>query len=234
MLSKATLMKSIIQTPTPDLKKSLEYYQKLKFEVFNEQSPTLVSDGKAVIEINPERTARAGVKLFANDWQRELASLRREFSVHAIDNGFVVGDPSGVWVYLMCVSGPEIEQKAESSSITGNLAGLSIETLDIGKSQELWQILGFEPNAGDADKGWVSLTNGELTISLMAPLACPHLFFNPSLTYFNGVKNPELIAKVREAGVQIAEEVTIFNEQGEVDNLVLQDPGGLGIFMFND
>jgi hypothetical protein len=78
----------------------------LKFEVFNEQSPTLVSDGKAVIEINPERTARAGVKLFANDWQRELASLRREFSVHAIDNGFVVGDPSGVWVYLMCVSGP--------------------------------------------------------------------------------------------------------------------------------
>ena len=227
-------MKSFIQTPTPNLNESLEFYKKLDFKVISEKDPTLVSDGKAVIEINPERTARAGAKLFSSDWQRELAELRRDFPVHAIEGGFLVGDPSGVWVYLMRGEGADVELKEKSTAITGNFAGLSIETLDIAKSQELWQILGFEPNAGDADKGWVSLSNGELSISLMAPLACPHLFFNPSLTYFNGDQNLKAIAEIRSRDIGIAEEITVFNEEGKVDNIIIRDPGGLGAFLFND
>lgn len=227
-------MKSIIQTPTPELEQSLNFYRNLGFEKVRTENSNVVTDGKAIIEIKTERTARAGVILYADDWQRELAELRIDFSVHALDNGFLVGDPGGVWVYLLRGDGVEVKLKEESFATTGNFAGLSIETLAIHKSQELWQVLGFEPSAGDADKGWVSLSNGELTVSLMAPLACPHLFFNPSLTYFNGEKNEHLIAEIRKTGVKIAEEVTVFNDRGEVDNLILQDPGGLGIFMFND
>ncbi|MFZ6052532.1 hypothetical protein [Halocola ammonii] len=227
-------MKSLIQTPTPGLKDSLDFYRQLDFQILSESNPTIVSDGKAVIEINPDRTARAGVKLFAYDWQRELAELRRDFPIHALDNGFLVGDPSGVWVYLIRGSGVEVELKEKSFAVTGSFAGLSIETIDIARSQELWQILGFEPTAGDADKGWVSLSNGELTISLMAPLACPHLFFNPSLTYFNGNQNLQVIDQIRKRKIDIAEEITVFNEEGKVDNIIIQDPGGLGAFLFND
>lgn len=71
-------------------------------------------------------------------------------------------------------------------------------------------------------------------VSLMRPLNCPHLFFNPSLTYFNGGRNPEVIAAIRKAGVPISEEITHFNSRGEVDNVILRDPGGYGFFVFND
>jgi hypothetical protein len=127
-----------------------------------------------------------------------------------------------------------MELKEKSFAVTGNFAGLSIETLDISKSQELWQVLGFEPTAGDADKGWVSLSNGELTISLMAPLACPHLFLNPSLTYFNGDQNLKVIDQIQNRKIGIVEEITVFNDEGKVDNIIIQDPGGLGAFLFSD
>ena len=68
----------------------------------------------------------------------------------------------------------------------------------------------------------------------MGPCCCPHLFFNPSLTYFNGGQNLPVIKAIREAGIPIAEEITHFNEEGVVDNVVLRDPGGLGMFIFND
>ena len=73
-----------------------------------------------------------------------------------------------------------------------------------------------------------------LNVSFMVPNVCPHLFFNPSFTYFNSGKNPEIIAKLREAKVPIKEEITLFNPNGEVDNVILQDPGGFGFFVFND
>jgi len=44
----------------------------------------------------------------------------------------------------------------------------------------------------------------------------------------------QIISKLRKLKVPIAEEVVVFNPKGEVDNLVLRDPGGLGIFVFND
>ena len=68
----------------------------------------------------------------------------------------------------------------------------------------------------------------------MAANSCPHLFFNPSLTYFNSGRNPEVIAGIRAAGIPISEEITIFNKEGRVDNIIIRDPGGYGFFLFND
>lgn len=77
-----------------------------------------------------------------------------------------------------------------------------------------------------ADDGFV--------ISLMKPFSCPHLFFNPSMTYFNGKDNLAVIRKIREAGIPITQEITAFNTEGIADNVILRDPGGYGFFVFND
>ena len=72
------------------------------------------------------------------------------------------------------------------------------------------------------------------SISLLQALQCPHLFFNPSLTYFNGSRNPKIIESIKKQNIEITEEVTEFNSKGEVDNIILRDSGGLGFFVFND
>ena len=69
----------------------------------------------------------------------------------------------------------------------------------------------------------------------MNPLMCPHLFFNPSLTYFNGKENnPKVIKRLRELKITITEEITHFNDKGIADNVIICDPGGYGFFIFND
>ena len=54
------------------------------------------------------------------------------------------------------------------------------------------------------------------------------------MTYFNGGKNLPNIGKMREAGIEFAEEITHFSSDGVADNVIIRDPGGLGFFIFND
>ena len=54
------------------------------------------------------------------------------------------------------------------------------------------------------------------------------------MTYFNGGNNLAVIQDIREAGIPITEEITQFNDRGEVDNVIIRDPGGYGFFIFND
>jgi hypothetical protein len=126
--------------------------------------------------------------------------------------------------------------KGITPGITGNFAGLSIETTEMERSVEFWSALGYAITMGEASKGWVSLeADGCPGISLMKSMMCPHLFFNPSLTYFNGKEgNPKVIEAVRKEGIPITEEITHFNKEGLVDNIIIRDPGGLGFFLFND
>ena len=53
------------------------------------------------------------------------------------------------------------------------------------------------------------------SISLIQAQQCPHLFFNPSVTYFNGSHNLEINESIKK--IEITEEVTEFNSKGEVD-----------------
>ena len=112
---------------------------------------------------------------------------------------------------------------------------MSLESFDIHKSSSIWKCLGYREDAGNLDHGWISFKNEyEQGVSLMSPGACPHLFFNPSFTFFNGGKNHEVIEKVKGLGIAITENITIFNENGDVDNIIIRDPGGFGFFVFND
>jgi len=226
-------MQTIIQTPTNQLENSLSFYNKLAFKKIAE---TYYSDGQVIIEINPDRFARAGVKLIKASWKSEVAILEKVTQVLPIDKGYLLGDPSGAWIYL--IESKDFVQYDISSiepSVLGNFAGVSLESIDLQKSLEIWQSLGFSKTMGNIDQGWITLENQNgMALSLMKPNACPHLFFNPSLTYFNGKNNPAIIEKIRATNIPIAEEVTAFNKEGIVDNVILRDPGGYGFFIFND
>ncbi|GAB1444629.1 hypothetical protein MASR2M41_02440 [Flammeovirgaceae bacterium] len=229
-------MQSLVHTPTNQLKNSLEFYQKLGFKVIADKSKTIVTDGKTVIEINPDRYARAGVKLYKKTWTKEVAKLKKLTALHKTKEGFLLSDASGVCIYL--VEG-ELKLKHKpaktSFSVLGNYAGLTLESLDIVRSVEVWKVLGFEIS-GSPDQGWVACKNeDELTVNIMNPLMCPHLFFNPSLTYFNGKENnPKVIKQIRALKIPLVEEITHFNDKAIVENVIIRDPGGYGFFIFND
>jgi predicted enzyme related to lactoylglutathione lyase len=229
-------MQSIIHTPTPDLSKSLEFYERLNFQILRREPTALVSDGKFLLEINPDRYARAGVKLYADSWEDAVGRLEKLTEVHMIEQGYLLADPSNVWIYLIKGDAAwEGDMEGETGSILGKYAGLSLETSDMKRSAAIWEALGFSLSMGSVEQGWIGYQNESgLGVSFMKPNTCPHLFFNPSLTFFNGGNNPAVIKKIREAGIPITEEITHFNKEGIVDNVIIRDPGGYGFFVFND
>ncbi|MES2138749.1 MAG: hypothetical protein V4511_03520 [Bacteroidota bacterium] len=230
------LMKAIIHTPTNKIEKSYSFYEKLGFKVISKENPLIVTDGKAIIEVNPDRFAREGIKLFKKSWASEVTNLKELTSLINLSNGFLFFDPSGIAIYLIESDFNFPFMVADSSfSSLGNFAGLTLETADIKRSFTIYEILGFAKNMGAVEKGFVGLIGGDnFNIVLMSPLQSPHLFHNPSLTYFNGKNNMAVIKKIRELNIPITEEISTFNKEGIVDNIIIRDPGGYGFFIFSD
>lgn len=227
-------MHALIQTPTPYLDASIDFYSKLGFKQISE-NPTIFSDGKANFEINPNRYARAGLRFFKASWSIEISKLKAIAEIHPTKDGHLLADPSGVWIYLVDGKpGFDLKEEELSFSTLGNYMGISLESTDAKKSFEIYQILGFQLAFGSIDSGFFALSANGFSISIMKPNSCPHLFFNPSLTYFNGKNNMNIIAKIRSLEIPITEEITYFNKEGIVDNIIIRDPGGLGFFIFND
>ena len=227
---------AVIQTCTGNFSKSKTFYQKLAFESLSKDEPTLFTDGKFLLEINPENTARTGLKLYQTDWQTTVTALSKVTKVVPIEGGYLVSDPNGVKVYLMDGEMTNDYQIAgESKAIPGNFAGLSIEAVDVEKTVQFWEIIGYKKTMGSLEQGWIAFENGtSIGVSIMKPMVCPHLFFTPGLTFFNGGKNLPIIEKIKAANIPITEEITVFNKEGVVDNVIICDPGGLGFFIFND
>ncbi|MEO1518685.1 MAG: hypothetical protein AAFV95_26965 [Bacteroidota bacterium] len=226
-----------LQTPTPDLTASLEFYQQLQFTVLSAADPCLVTDGQVIIEINPDRYARAGIKMYQKSWDKYLIGLQKLGAVnHQPEGGHLVAAPSGVWVYLEEENDSLFFQRqVNAPSLLGKSAGLSLESTDISKSVQFWEMLDFSHQAGKIENGWITYSRGDqLQISWMKPFSCPHLFFNPSLSYFNGKENLQIIQKIRQLDLPITEEIIHFNPEGKVDNIIIRDPGGFGFFIFND
>jgi hypothetical protein len=228
-------MKITIQTPTPNLQSSISFYEKLGYSQIKHMSKTLFTDGRAIIEINPDRYARTGIKLYKSLWEEEVTELKPVLSVINFDKCNLIPGPGNLWVYLVNEDLEPSENLTDfSPSTLGGFAGISIETADIKVTDFLLSTIGFK-GGGDFEKSsYIFWEYNSFVISAMKPLSCPHLFFSPSLTYFNGKNNLEIIEKVRKLNLPIAEEITHFNDRGIVDNIILRDPGGLGFFVFND
>lgn len=227
-------MQTILQTPTPNLAQSLHFYQQLNFQSLPTNS-NILTDGQVNILINPNRFARLGILIYQEDWSSVLSDLKKKYTLLAQSNGYLLCDPSGVQVHLMNSESPNLVAEETSFGLTGQFAGISIETLAFSQSTHFWQSIGYTIQSGSIDQGWLTLSNGSsVDISLMKTGSCPHLFFNPSLTYFNGAKNLSIIQQIKTLQIPITEEITHFNKEGIVDNIIIRDPGGLGFFLFSD
>lgn len=226
-------MNTIIQTATPDILKSKAFYTVMGFTQIGDSNA--FTDGKSIIEINEERFARPGIKLIANSWANEIEILSSLTKVIKTDTGYLLGDSTGTWIYL--IESPETVIIPEncSPSLFGNNQGLTIESIDIEKAADIWNAIGFKTVAGKIEQGWISLVNNDgVVLNIMTPNCCPHLFLNPSISYFNGTNNPAIIDKIRSTGIEIKEEITHFNKENTVDNIIMSDPGNIGFFIFND
>ncbi len=227
-------MQLIYYTPTPNMKKSKEYFSKLDFDLHQIGETCYAYDQQLCLCITSDKKQRPGLCFVKKSWSKELDDLRIFAKVHSVDGVHYLASPSGTWIQLR----EEEEFKlplSQKKSLLGNFAGLSVETLDIELSARIFACLGFEHSMGDLDKGWMTYTDRhDNNISLMAPFSCPHLFLNPSLTFFNGAENHRIIQALRDLSIPILEEVTAFNKNGMVDNIILSEPGGYGFFVFND
>ena len=115
----------------------------------------------------------------------------------------------------------------------GNHSGVCLETLDLNASYRFWQAKGFNWVLA-AQATWCSLKHESgANISFLKVNHYPHLFLNPSLAFFNGIKNSAVIKHIKTLQIPIQQEV-IFSKETHADNLVLRDPGGIGLFIFND
>ena len=226
-------MKAIIQTPTPSIEKSKRFYENIDFRSVSDE-PLILTDGKMFIEVNPEHGSRIAIKLFVDDPTAIAEKLERITALVEAADGIHASDPNGVRVIL---TGSEFTHKTDGEAFgaTGNFAGISIEAVDFDATVRFWESLGYKKTMGDVEQGWVAFANEtDVGVSIMKSGMCPHLFFNPGLTYFNSGKNEENIARLHDAGIPITEEITLFNDEGKVDNVIINDPGGLGFFVFND
>ena len=225
----------IIQSPTPKLEESLNFYKKLNFSEVDLNDEKYVTDGKALIKINTSRYARPGVLLYRQDWSEVVEKAKSLVPVYEKNGESILADSTGSWIYLLSGDGPTFKPQENCYSTLGNFAGMSLETISMSQSQKLWELFGFKVGMGGPDQGWMTMNDeNNNSISFMHPNACPHLFYNPSLTYFNGANNPKVIQEIRDADIPITEEITFFNKNNEVDNVIIKDPGGLGFFIFND
>ena len=229
-------MNTVIYTPAQQGNRSEIYFSTLGFTRLNHENLTCFTDGKCTIELSADKYARPGIKLFNTPLKGLLSKGVEVGNAYPFTGGMLIRDFNGVWIYLMDEeSGISKDLETVKPSLLGNFAGVSVESTDLARSQRFWEALGFSLQAGAPDKGFIVLVNDEgIGMSFMKPLSCPHSFITPSLTYFNGKENLTVIENIRASGIPIEEEVTVFNEQGIVDNIILREPGGYGFFVFND
>lgn len=228
-------MKTLLQTTYTSLHESKSFYEKLKYNVYEFEGLLIADDGVVQIILTNEKFKRKGLVIYSDILVEKIDTVKNEFDVVEIDDGFILNSPCGVWVYIYKGKGTDFLLNSEPSSILGKYAGLSLESINLEHSIQFWTELGFEVQMGNVNQGWLTMMNKEgFVLSIMQALNCPHQFFNPSLTYFNGNKNLEVINEIRKNDILITEEITHFNNDGIVDNIIIRDPMGLGFFIFND
>jgi hypothetical protein len=228
-------VKRFLQSPTPRLEKSISFYQQSNFNQFEFGGMPFFSDGKLTIRINPERTSHCGLVILTEDtssFEKKLSAFQKPIKT---ESGLVTTCPAGIRIYIekSNKSIPTIEEKTPPLV---NSMGFSIECTDMHATVAFNKALDYKIWIGKPEVGWLVMQeDGGHAVSLIKAGACPHLFFNPSVSFFNSKEgNPIIIEGLRKRCIPIAEEIKHFNTEGIVNNVIVRDPGGLGFFIFND
>lgn len=220
-----------VTTPAPRPAESLSALARLGFEPVD-GSAGLLSDGAAALAMDGAPAGRLGLRV----WRSALAEgaepwIERQGPV-AFEGGRLLQAPSGARVEVLDGDPPALEL-SDRGRVLGGFAGVSLESPSLARSLEFWgALLGASLSAGGAEQGWVTArVEGGPDLSFMAPFACPHSFVNPSLTYFNGGRNAEVIADLERRGAPVFE---VVGGDDPAENVILREPGGVGFFVFND
>lgn len=229
-------MRTIIQAAAPTQEKSQSFYENASFKIEHSGENTYAYCNQLLLLFNDDPLARSGLRFYSDNWERILIDNHIESQMTKTDDGYIIKSPEGCTLYLDLTEAYFIDPPAKTeNSLFGSYAGFSLESTNLTHSIAFWKIFDFTVTSGNPAHGYIGLTNpGGFAISIMTYQVCPHLFIIPSLSFFNSGKNLPVIEKIRENGIHILEEITRFNKEGVVDNIIIQDPGGLGFFIFND
>jgi len=116
----------------------------------------------------------------------------------------------------------------------GNFS-ISLAVKDLQVSKSFYEALGFEPLAGEPEKGWLILGNGDARVGLFQGMFETNILtFNPgwdrngdTLESFEDVR--EIQARLDQAGLEITARTP---EEGEgPGHIVLADPDGNSILI---
>lgn len=229
-------MDFIFQTPTPNIDSSRDFYTKLGFNISDNELGFLAYDTQIVVQVNSQRTSRAGLICFTDKRSELVERLKEQFPVLETEAEAICIAPCGMSISIREEQKPILSQENLTPCVMGNAAGLTLETLDMKNHLVLFNCLGFDTTKAKDSDAWIALSHPSgFGLSLLKTGMCPHLFFNPSISFFNGKEgNPKVISELRRLAIALAEEISHFNTEGIVDNVIVRDPGGFGFFIFND
>ena len=230
-------MKALFTHVAVEPDKSLRYYERLGFTINSlDNAQHLISAAGISFLLDERPFIRPGWVFYGKETAELQAKLKQHSQLIPFEEGWLSLTTCGAWLRLVESLPPVIStHDALQDSALGSFAGWSMETLDLRKSQDFWNSLGFDLVAGDSNSSWITMRNGNTQqISFMKYGSCPHLFLGASLTFFNGKDNVEVIQGLKALGIPILQDVRVFSQGNKTENVVLQDPSGLGIFVFND
>ena len=223
---------STLITPTPDLACSVDWWARAGMVPIasHRDGVRVLGAGKLVVEVDPDHKARTALALYGG----KAMDASRKVPTHELADGRVVTQsPAGVRVVFSPHAGPGVGDA--EAPLFGAFVGLSMETLFVEDERRFWTALGYKVNGGSLEYGYVELVHDLwMPVSALSALACPHLFPNPGLTFFNGANNVAILRRATEAGFTPLQSVDWLGESGIVDNAIYQDPGGLGLFVYSD
>jgi hypothetical protein len=94
------------------------------------------------------------------------------------------------------------------------------------RSISWWQNVGFKVTT--RQKTWCTLDDGKMKIGLYEKGSCPHVFRNPSLTYFES-DMAERIEQLRQRGIMFVQGE---GEIGMKGHAIAESPDGQYFFLF--
>lgn len=207
-----------------------QFLDMLGFTVMASDDPsTLLTDGNLYFDLRRAKKNATMLSYCVNDIANavEMAHNLEIDIAEQSPHHAILREPNGLMILL---AGPEVVslnvREIAPPSIAGTLDELSLETDNMERSILWWQNVGFKVLT--RQQTWCTLDDGNIKIGLYDKGICPHVFRNPSLTYFES-DMAERIARLKKRGMTFAQEE---KEIGMKGHAVAESPDGQYIFLF--